>query len=57
MGILYLRAELNIPQVLNDHVNENYKKIYFVRIFFSSSKKLNFHKENMIFLNTFLNFN
>ena len=32
------------------------KKIYFLD-FFSSSEKLTFEKENVIFLSTFLNFN
>ena len=34
------------------------KKIFFFRkIFFLSSKKLTFEKENVIFFNTFLSFN
>ena len=33
------------------------KKSTFFRISFSSSEKLTFAKENVIFLNTFLNFN
>ena len=37
----------NVPEVLNDHMNESEKKIYFFRrIFFSSSEKLTFEKEN-----------
>ena len=36
----------NVPDVLNVHVNENNKKIYFI---FSSSEKLTFEKENVIF--------
>ena len=48
----------HVPEVLNVYVNENNKKIYFFRrIFFSSSEKLTFEKENMIFLNIFLNYN
>ena len=33
------------------------KNYFFQKDFFSSSKKLNIEKENVIFLNTFLNFN
>ena len=45
-------------EVLNVHVNESKKKIYFFqKDFFLSSEKLTFEKENVIFLNTFLNFN
>ena len=38
----------NVPEVLNVHVNENNKKIYFFSkdFFFSSSEKLTFEKEN-----------
>ena len=47
-----------VPEVLNVHVNENNKKIYFFfrRISFSSSEKLTF-KKKMWFVETFLNFN
>ena len=46
----------NVPEVLNDHMNESEKKIFFFRrIFFSSSEKLTFEKENVIFFNTFFN--
>ena len=38
-------------------MNESEKKIYFFRIFFSSSEELTFEKENVIFFNTYLNFN
>ena len=38
-------------------MNESEKKInFFRRIFFPSSEKLTFEKENVIFFNTFLNF-
>ena len=37
--------KFNVPEVLNVHVNESEKKIYF----FSSSEKLTFEKENVIF--------
>ena len=47
-----------MPEVLTVHENETNKKIYiFKRIFSSSSEKLTFEKENVIFFNTFLNFN
>ena len=53
-----LQMSNNVPEVLNVHVNENKKKSTFSsRIFFSSSKKLTFEKENVILFNTFLNFN
>ena len=40
----------NVPEVLNVHVNEANEKIYFFRrIFFPSTEKLNFEKENVIF--------
>ena len=43
-----------MPEVLNVHVNENnFKNL----LFFSSSKKISFEKENVIFFNTFLIFN
>ena len=38
-------------------MNESEKKIYFFTIFFSSSEKLTFEKENVIFSNTHLNLN
>ena len=39
-------------------MNESKKKyIFFRTIFFSSSEKLTFEKENVIFFNTYLNFN
>ena len=48
----------NVPEILNVHVNENRKKITFSRrIFFSSSKKITFEKENVILFNTFFNLN
>ena len=41
---------LNVQEVLNVHVNENNLKIYFfLKDFFSSSKKLTSERENMIF--------
>ena len=47
-----------MPEVLNVYVNENKRKSTFSRrIFFPSSKKLTFEKENVILFNTFLNFN
>ena len=40
--------------VLNVHVNENKKNLLFSEGFFlSSSEKLTFEKENVIFFNTF----
>ena len=48
----------NVPEVLNVHMNESEKKSIFCRrIFFSSSEKLIFEKENVIFFNTYFNFN
>ena len=48
----------NAPEVLNVHVNENNKKsTIFRKIFFSSSEKWNFEKENVILFNTFSNLN
>ena len=41
-------AFLDVPEVLNGHVNEK-KFTFFKRIFFSSSEKLIFEKENVIF--------
>ena len=46
-----------MPEVLNVHVNENNKKIYFFLDSFSSSEKLTFENENVIFFNAFKNFN
>ena len=47
-----------VPEVLNVHMNKSKKKIcFFRRIFFSSSEKLTFEEENVIFFNTYLNFN
>ena len=40
---------LHVPEVLNVHVTENDKKIYFIFYFFSSSEKLIFEKENVTF--------
>ena len=51
------RRFMNVPEVLNVHVNENKKKSTIFRIFFSSSEKLTFEKENVILFNTFLNLN
>ena len=46
-----------MPEVLNVHVDETNKKIYFFRrIFFSSSEKLSFEKENVIFFKYILKF-
>ena len=47
----------DVPEVLNVHVNESKKNLLFLETFFSSSEKLTFEKENVIFFNTFLNFN
>ena len=45
-----------MPEVLNVHINENKKKsTFFLRIFFPSSEKLTFEKENVILFNIFLN--
>ena len=46
-----------MPEVLNVHVNESKKNILFLETFFLSNEKLTFEKENMIFFNTFFNFN
>ena len=60
LGKKYLRFKNDspdVPEVLNVHVNENKKKSTFSRrIFFSSSEKLTFEKENVILFNTFVNF-
>ena len=46
-----IHGEIHVPEVLNVHLNESKKKsTFFRRIFFSSSKKLTFDKENVIFL-------
>ena len=42
---------------LNFLLYSNEKNLLFLEGFFLSSEKLNFKKENVIFLNTFLNFN
>ena len=42
-----------VPEVMNVHVNENKKNIYF----FSSREKLTFEKENVILFNNFFNIN
>ena len=52
----FVLLEFHVPEVLNVHTNESEKKIYFFGFFFSSSEKLTFEKENVIFFNTFLNF-
>ena len=52
----------DVPEVLNVLMTESKKKnLYFFErfffwIFFSSSEKLTFEKENVIFFNTYLNF-
>ena len=51
------RRLMNVPEVLNVHVNESKKNLLFLERFFLSNKKLTFEKENMIVFNTFLNFN
>ena len=49
---------VNVPEVLNVHVNESKKKsTFFRKIFFPSSEKLIFEKENGILQNIFSNFN
>ena len=56
--MLFYCSVKNVPEVLNVHVNENnFKKSNFFRKIFSSSEKLTFEEENVIFFNTFLNFN
>ena len=45
----YIRT--NIPEVLNVHVNENFKKSTFFRIFFFKLWKINFWEKNVIFWN------
>ena len=56
-NFIFVSWKWDVPEVLNVYMNESKKKIYFFRrIFFSSSEKLTFEKENVIFLNTFLNF-
>ena len=48
----------NVPEVLNVHVIERKKKsTFFRKIFFSTSEKLPFEKENVIFYNIYLNLN
>ena len=55
---IILMSKNYAPGVLNVHVNENKKKpTIFRKIFFSSSEKLTFEKENVILFNTFPNFN
>ena len=51
--------EFYVPEVLNVHVNENNKKIYYFwkDFFFASTEKLTFEKANVILFNTFLNLN
>ena len=47
-----------MPEVLNVHVNKRkIKSTFFRKIFFSTSEKLAFEKENVIFKNIFLNLN
>ena len=43
-----------MPEVLNVHVNGSKKKSTFFEVFFLSSEKLTFEKENVIFQNSFL---
>ena len=51
------KLQFDVPEVLNVHMNESEKKIYFFRrIFFSSNEKLTFENENVIFFNTYFNF-
>ena len=53
-----LKIKSHVSQVLNVHVNESKKKsTFFRKIFFPSSEKLTFEKENVIFQNIFSNFN
>ena len=47
----------DVPEVLNVHMNESKKNLLFLESFFSSREKLTFEKENLIFFNTYLNFN
>ena len=43
-------TRLDVPEVLNVHVNKSkIKSTFFRMIFFSSSEKLSFEKEKMIF--------
>ena len=42
----------NVTEVLNVHVDETNKKIFFLEGFLLSSEKLSFEKENVIFFNT-----
>ena len=55
---LWVWRNKNVPEVLNVHMNESKKNLlYLQEFFFSSSEKLTFEKENVIFFNTHLNFN
>ena len=54
MFILILSVRMDVPEVLNVHVERKKKKsTFFRKIFFSSSQKLTFEKDNIIFLNIF----
>ena len=49
---------MDVLEVLNVHMNESKKNLLFLEgFFFSSSETLTFEKENLIFFNTYLNFN
>ena len=55
-NILLRCVWIDVPEFLNVHINEHKKKsTFFRRIFFPSSEKLTFEKENVILFNTFLN--
>ena len=57
--ICYIKlwVKIYVPEVLNVHMNENKKKSTFFRRIFFLSEKLTFEEENVIFFNTYLNFN
>ena len=49
---------MDVPEVLNVHVNKIKKKIYFFqKDFFFKQWKINFWERKGNFFNTFLNFN
>ena len=45
----HVPTKKNVPEVLNVHVNETNKKIYFFRRIFFKQWKINFWEKNVIF--------